>query len=596
MGRTVAHHVLHARVLRDAVSDVWYARHAQRPNQQAVVRMIAADSAAPAALEACLAEARAASDVLHHNLARVLAVGDASNPFVLSRFARITPLSAEVSRPWALADAIALLGPVGDALDAAADAGIPHGAVHLRSIWIEDRRSVGGSRRGALSGFGLHHLLAAVAARDSQRAPPDDYLYVAPELLRGASPTNRSDQYALAAAIHHAVSGRPPFQRPTLAALFGAHMFAQPPGVGGDHVDAADELDAILGRALAKDPDDRFERCRDLVAALEPWCETASDQPRSADPKRPAEPTSLPVAVSRPPSRRARLRLVTAAALVAGVVAVGLTAVVRNRDPAPAADTALTATSIERSPAPAPAPDPARVTPADPAVRWRGQLDRRPTAVHVAPAGLVVEAGGRTTVVDPATGEVLGDLPGAGDGVVAAGGQFVTDVDGRLQSVDVSDGSVTWDAPVDPASTPTVFAGTVYGISDDDVPQLIATDAGSGERLWAFPTDEPAFPAEAAVAAQEDFVYLADDRTVYGILPTGAVAGTDTPLIGAAEPAAEPLCLWRREVDEQLWAGSLAAVDACAATPTACRAGASPSTACAAPSRRSTPPVTVWSS
>jgi outer membrane protein assembly factor BamB len=194
-------------------------------------------------------------------------------------------------------------------------------------------------------------------------------------------------------------------------------------------------------------------------------------------------------------------------------------------------------------------------------VRWRGQLDGRPTAVHVTPAGLVVEAGGRTTVVDPATGEVRGDLPGAGDGVVAAGGQFVSDVDGRLQSVDVADGSVTWDAPVDPASTPTAFAGTVYGISDDDVPKLIATDAGSGERLWAFPTDEPAFPAETAVAAQKDFVYLADDRTVYGILPTGAMAGTDTPLIGAAEPAAEPLCLWRHEVDEQLWAGSLAAVD-----------------------------------
>jgi outer membrane protein assembly factor BamB len=557
MGRTVGRHVLHARVLRDAVSEVWYARHAERSNQQAIVRLIDPEVASAASLEACLAEARAASDVLHRNVVRVHTVGDAADPFVLCRFAHITPLASELSDPWTAADAIGMLGPVGHALDAAADAGIPHGAVHPRSLWIEDRRSVGGPRRIVVSGFGLHHPLGAVAARDRHRAPPDDFLYVAPEQLRGASPTNRSDQYALAAALHHAVSGHPPFERPTLAALFGAHLFAHPPGWQGADRDAAAELDAILARALAKDPDDRFERCDAFVTALERWHDATSDGPRTADRWRRADATPLPVQELDPPRRRIRVR--AAAVAVAGVLAVVLAAAL-TRDPPSAAEPSPASGAAGQVSAPAPASG-RRPTFADPAMRWQVQLDGRPTAVHVAPAGLVVESRGPATVVDPATGEVRGELPVVGDGVVAGEGQFVTAADAGLRSVDVADGSVTWETLVAPASTPTAFDDTVYGISDTDVPQLIATDAGSGEQMWAFPQDEPAFPADAAVAAQDDFVYLADDSTVYGILPTGATAGADTPMIDATEPASEPLCLWRHEVDGQLWAGSLVAVD-----------------------------------
>lgn len=550
--------MLRAHALRDAVSDVWYARHAKRPSQQAVVRVIYPDVAPARALEACLAEARAASGLLHHHVVRVHTVGDASDPFVVSRFARITPLVAELSASCTVADAIAMLGPVGDALDAAADAGIPHGAVHPRSIWIEDRRPIGGYRRAVVSGFGLHHLLAARAAADPHITPLDDFLYVAPELLRGASPTNRSDQYALAAAVHHAVGGRPPFERPTLAALFGAHLFAQPPSVGRTALESAEQLDAILRRALAKDPDDRYERCNSFITALWQWHEATSDAPRSAEWIAPGEPTPLSAQVLDAPRRGGRARIVAASLLGAGVLAAGLAAVALTRDPAPPADAALTSAAAE--PASTPRPARSRAPSTHGTVPWQTRLTGRPTAVHVTPAGLVVESTTQTTVVDPATGEVRSELPVARDGVVVGHGQFVTAADAGLRSVDVADGSVNWEVPVAPTSTATAFDDTVYGISDTDVPQLIAMDADSGERLWEFPHDEPAFPADVAIAPDDDFVYLADDTTVYGILPTGATAGADTPLIDAAEPATEPLCLWRHESDE-LWTRSLVAAD-----------------------------------
>ena len=50
-------------------------------------------------------------------------------------------------------------------------------------------------------------------------------------------------------------------------------------------------------------------------------------------------------------------------------------------------------------------------------------------------------------------------------------------------------------------------------------------------------------------------------RPFAAILPVGAIAGEDTEMITASEPATEPLCLWRHEVDEKMWTSSLRAVD-----------------------------------
>jgi outer membrane protein assembly factor BamB len=569
MGRTVAHHVLHARVLRDAVSDVWYARHAQRPTQQAIVRVISAD-APRASLTACLAEARAASGVLHPHVIRVRAVGDEESPYVLCRMARVVPLAARLTTPWTVADVVDMLGPVGDALDAAAAAGVPHGAVHPRTLWIEDRRAVGGPLRGVIAGFGLHHLLGDVAARDRHRAPPDDLLYVAPELLRGAAPSNRSDQYALAAAVLHALRARPPFARRTVAGLFGAHLFAHPPTVGDDTVDAdgdaAAELDRLLARALAKDPDERFEQCNIFMVALSAWNGAYGDGTDVLGERRDAADANAPITVTQPGRRRVTARTAAVAAASAAAIVGGAFGVVwLARGPAPPTDATVVSADADVAPQPSRAPaaveTPATAAATERSVRWRGQIDARPSALHMTAAGLLVETDDQTVVVDPATGEVRGTLPVDGHGVVAANGQFVAGGSDSLQAVDVAARSVRWQIPVTTSSPPTAVDDIVYGISDADVPQLIATDAASGERLWAFPEGEAAFPAGAAVAARADFVYLADDGAVYGILPIGAMAGTDTPLITATEPAKEPLCLWRHEVDERMWTGSLVAAD-----------------------------------
>jgi serine/threonine-protein kinase len=91
--------------------------------------------------------------------------------------------------------------------------------------------------------------------------------YAAPEQLMGEEIDGRADQYALAATAYHrrrfavASSGFNP------TVVISRHLSASPPPVSKLRPDLAD-LDAVLAKALSKDPADRYVRCTDFARAL----------------------------------------------------------------------------------------------------------------------------------------------------------------------------------------------------------------------------------------------------------------------------------------------------------------------------------------
>jgi outer membrane protein assembly factor BamB len=195
-------------------------------------------------------------------------------------------------------------------------------------------------------------------------------------------------------------------------------------------------------------------------------------------------------------------------------------------------------------------------------VRWRQRLDAPVSNLYVTSSGIAAVSGERIAVLDPSTGEVRAQLEGGRSAAVTGSGGLLTADEEGLTAHDLADGSIAWRSDLTGVGPPTVAGGTVYGISNAEVPQLVATDADTGQQLWQFPGEgaEPAFPAETAVAPADDFVYLADSEAVYGILPKGASVDTDTAVIDANEPAPEPLCVWKTEVDDDLWLPTLKAV------------------------------------
>ncbi|MFG1695960.1 serine/threonine protein kinase [Nonomuraea sp. NPDC049309] len=92
--------------------------------------------------------------------------------------------------------------------------------------------------------------------------------YMSPEQINKEHIDGRSDQYALACVVYEALSGRLPFQRENDIALLWAHLAEQPVPLSQIRPELPPAVDAVMSRALAKSPDQRYATCTEFVTAL----------------------------------------------------------------------------------------------------------------------------------------------------------------------------------------------------------------------------------------------------------------------------------------------------------------------------------------
>lgn len=103
--------------------------------------------------------------------------------------------------------------------------------------------------------------------------------YMAPEQIRGRGADARSDLFALGAVLYEMATREPAFGGDSAADTFAAVLRHDPPPVCRSRPDLPPELDPIVGRCLAKDPDDRYQTAAEVhrdLAALRREIETAA--------------------------------------------------------------------------------------------------------------------------------------------------------------------------------------------------------------------------------------------------------------------------------------------------------------------------------
>ncbi len=149
-----------------------------------------------------------------------------------------------------------LLGYLGDAADALDHLSSQHNLQHL-DVKPENLLRMGG--RIKVADFGLVKDLQDVRCSMISGLTP---VYAAPELFDGR-PNRHSDQYSLAIVYQEMLTGTPPFEGRTTAQLAAQHLHSRP---RLDRLPGSDQ--AILARALAKNPDQRFASCREMVDCL----------------------------------------------------------------------------------------------------------------------------------------------------------------------------------------------------------------------------------------------------------------------------------------------------------------------------------------
>ncbi len=92
--------------------------------------------------------------------------------------------------------------------------------------------------------------------------------YMSPEQCSGGRVDYRSDQFAFGVVLYEMLGGKPPFDGPSLGAIFSAILLNAPPPLKGLRPDAPPALERIMARCLGKDPAERFPSTAALAAEL----------------------------------------------------------------------------------------------------------------------------------------------------------------------------------------------------------------------------------------------------------------------------------------------------------------------------------------
>ncbi|UGT38579.1 protein kinase [Nocardia yamanashiensis] len=180
------------------------------------------------------------------------------------------------------------------ALDYAHGRGVLHRDVKPANILLarSSNRAGAGGERVYLTDFGIARLRDDTGHLTQTGTVTATLAYASPEQLTGATMDGRSDQYALACTLFQLLTGAVPFEGTSPAAVIRGHLQQPPPPASPLRPELPRPIDGVLGRALAKRPQDRFRSCVEFAAAVE----RALAAPR---PPTPAHPQPI---VPRPPT------------------------------------------------------------------------------------------------------------------------------------------------------------------------------------------------------------------------------------------------------------------------------------------------------
>ena len=255
-GMGEVYEVEHIELGRRVALKALHPRHADRPDLAARLRD----------------EARLSAKLRHPNLVDVFDLGVTADarPWFAVPLLRGRDLRDELAGrgPLPARLAVGLIAQALDGLAAAHAAGLVHRDVKLENLFLEDDGTV------KVLDFGVAKITrdGALGLTDPG-SPPGTPRSMAPEQCAGAEVDARADLYAAGLALYELVTGRGPFDdlRGNDHAMRYAHC-SRDPAPPSRFAKVPDGLDAIVLRALAKAPQDRFQSAGEMATALRELC------------------------------------------------------------------------------------------------------------------------------------------------------------------------------------------------------------------------------------------------------------------------------------------------------------------------------------
>jgi serine/threonine protein kinase len=247
----------------DRMSEIYGARDL-RLGREVAVRIVGPDIAGDPVVRARLNRASTAlASVDHPNVVPIYETGEAEGRlFIVTRWVQGTSFSDLVREQGPLEPrrAVRIVNQVASALQAAHAVELMHRNVKPSSVLVTD------TDHAYLTDFGLARRVSDLTGLTMQEHLLESFDYLAPEYIEGSPVDALVDIYGLGCVLYEALTGEVPYPEATPAAKMYAHRSADPPSIRARRPELPEELDAVVRRALAKNPADRPQSPSELAA------------------------------------------------------------------------------------------------------------------------------------------------------------------------------------------------------------------------------------------------------------------------------------------------------------------------------------------
>jgi eukaryotic-like serine/threonine-protein kinase len=279
-GDLVADYRVEKKIGQGAFGEVYRAEHALIGKRAAIKVLSKKLSSDVQMVSRFLTEARAVNQIRNRNIVDVFAFGalDDGRQYLVMELLEGEPLDdyLKTKGKLSLEEALPILEDVGEALDAAHEAGIVHRDLKPANIFLcRDRRGI----QAKLLDFGIAKLTDSESThhKTATGTPMGTPLYMSPEQCIGKGIDHRTDIYSFGVMAYRMLTGAAVFDGDTFGELMFAHMSEEPEAPSSVCDDLPECVDRALTHMMAKKPDDRPATLAEAIAMLrEPASASAS--------------------------------------------------------------------------------------------------------------------------------------------------------------------------------------------------------------------------------------------------------------------------------------------------------------------------------
>ena len=214
-------------------------------------------------------EAQAAASLVHANIVQIHEVGHVDGRhFIVQEYVQGQNLLEWLARngPPLLQPALSIMRQIAAALGKAAEQGVIHRDIKPENVMIT------GTGEVKVADFGLARVLhesdAAATNLTQVGITMGTPLYMSPEQVEGRPLDHRSDLYSFGVLCYHMLTGKPPFVGDTALAVAVQHVKKQPRALEEQRPDLPPALCRVVHQMLAKDPEQRWHSCGELLREL----------------------------------------------------------------------------------------------------------------------------------------------------------------------------------------------------------------------------------------------------------------------------------------------------------------------------------------